>query len=268
MPSVSDATAGVAGMRAEARITVTDLTMAYGDFVIQRDLNFTVRRGEVFIIMGGSGCGKSTLLRHLIGLIEPARGDVHYDGEDFWKAEPERRDLMLRRFGVLYQGGALWSSMTLAENVALPLKEFTTIGPAEIQEVASLKLALVGLAGFEEFYPSEISGGMQKRAGLARAMALDPAILFFDEPSAGLDPISSKLLDDLILQLRDSLGATVVVVTHELPSIFAIGDNSIFLDAETRTMLAVGKPSTLLKECAIPKVRAFLTRGAAAPAVT
>ncbi len=264
MPSVSDATAGVAGMRAADRITVSDLTMAYGDFVIQRDLNFTVRRGEVFIIMGGSGCGKSTLLRHLIGLIEPARGDVRYDGEDFWKAEPDRRDLMLRRFGVLYQSGALWSSMTLAENVALPLKEFTTLGPTEIQEVASLKLALVGLAGFEEFYPSEISGGMQKRAGLARAMALDPDILFFDEPSAGLDPISSKRLDDLILQLRDSLGATVVVVTHELPSIFAIGDNSVFLDAETRTMLAVGKPSTLLKECTIPKVQAFLTRGATA----
>ena len=191
---------------AEDRITVSNLTMAYGDFVIQRDLNFTVRRGEVFIIMGGSGCGKSTLLRHLIGLMEPARGDVRYDGEGFWEAEPERRELLLRRFGVLYQRGALWSSMTLAENVALPLKEFTTLGPAEIQEVASLKLALVGLAGFEEFYPAEISGGMQKRAGLARAMALDPDILFFDEPSAGLDPISSKLLDDLILQLRDSLG--------------------------------------------------------------
>jgi phospholipid/cholesterol/gamma-HCH transport system ATP-binding protein len=248
----------------EDRITVSDLTMAYDDFVIQRDLNFTVQRGEVFIIMGGSGCGKSTLLRHLIGLMEPARGDVRYDGEDFWKAEPERRELLLRRFGVLYQSGALWSSMTLAENVALPLKEFTTLGPAEIQEVASLKLALVGLAGFEEFYPSEISGGMQKRAGLARAMSLDPDILFFDEPSAGLDPISSKLLDDLILQIRDSLGATVVVVTHELPSIFAIGDDSVFLDAETRTMLAMGKPSTLLKECTIPKVRAFLTRGTAA----
>lgn len=255
-------------MRAEGHITVSNLTMAYGDFVIQRDLNFAVRRGEIFIIMGGSGCGKSTLLRHLIGLHEPARGEVRYDGEDFWKVQPDRRDLLLRRFGVLYQGGALWSSMTLAENVALPLKEFTTLGPAEIEEVASLKLALVGLAGFEEFYPSEISGGMRKRAGLARAMALDPDVLFFDEPSAGLDPISSMLLDHLILQLRDSLGATVVVVTHELPSIFAIGDDSVFLDAEAQRMLAVGKPSTLLKECTIPKVRAFLMRGAAAPAVT
>ena len=267
MPSASDAAAPPGGAGGEARITVSDLTMAYGDFVIQRDLSFTVRRGEVFIIMGGSGCGKSTLLRHLIGLIEPARGDVRYDGEDFWKAEPERRELMLRRFGVLYQSGALWSSMTLAENVALPLKEFTALGPAEIQEVASLKLALVGLAGFEEFYPSEISGGMQKRAGLARAMALDPDILFFDEPSAGLDPISSKLLDDLILQLRESLGATVVVVTHELASIFAIGDNSVFLDPETRTMIAAGKPSTLRDESSNPRVRTFLTRGASEPAV-
>ena len=263
MPSGSDATAGVAGMKAENRITVSNLTMAYGDFVIQRDLNFTVRRGEIFVIMGGSGCGKSTLLRHLIGLNEPVRGEVRYDGEDFWQAEPGQRDLMLRRFGVLYQSGALWSSMTLAENVALPLKEFTPLDPTEIQEVASLKLALVGLAGFEAFYPSEISGGMQKRAGLARAMALDPDILFFDEPSAGLDPLSAKLLDDLILQLRDSLGATVVAVSHELASIFAIGDNAVFLDAETRTMLAVGKPSTLLKESTTPKVRAFLTRGAA-----
>src|SRR5574341_1184387 len=252
MPSVSDATPPTAG--AECRITVSDLTMAYGDFVIQRDLNFTVRRGEVFIIMGGSGCGKSTLLRHLIGLIEPARGDVRYDGEDFWKAEPERRDLLLRRFGVLYQRGALWSSMTLAENVALPLQEFTPLGPAEIQEVASLKLALVGLAGFEEFYPAEISGGMQKRAGLARAMALDPDILFFDEPSAGLDPISAKLLDDLILQLRDSLGATVVAVTHELPSIFAIGDNSIFLDSESKSAIASGDPKELLAHSPNAKV--------------
>jgi len=254
-------------MRAEDRIAVSNLTLAYGDFVIQRDLNFAVRRGEIFIIMGGSGCGKSTLLHHLIGLHEPARGEVYYDGENFWRAAPERRDQLLRRFGVLYQSGALWSSMTLAENVALPLKEFTILGAAEIEEVASLKLALVGLAGFEEFYPAEISGGMQKRAGLARAMALDPDILFFDEPSAGLDPISSKLLDDLILELRDSLGATVVVVSHELPSIFAIGDNSVFLDTEARTMLAMGKPTTLLKECPIPQVRAFLTRGAAAPPV-
>jgi phospholipid/cholesterol/gamma-HCH transport system ATP-binding protein len=246
---------------AETRIEVRDLTMAYGDRVIQRDLTFTVERGEIFIIMGGSGCGKSTLLRHLIGLMRPARGDVWYDGESFWGAEPDARERMLRRFGVLYQSGALWSSMTLAENVALPLGEYTDLGPADVRDVVAFKLALVGLAGFEDFYPSEISGGMRKRAGLARAMALDPDILFFDEPSAGLDPISSRLLDDLILELRDSLGATVVVVTHELASIFAIGTNSVFLDAETKTMLATGNPRTLLKESSNPTVRRFLTRG-------
>ncbi len=235
--------------------------MAYGEFVIQRDLNFTVRRGEVFIIMGGSGCGKSTLLRHLVGLKKPAKGDILYDEASFWNAEKSHRDLMMRRFGVAYQGGALWSSMTLAENVGIPLGEYTELKPREIREVASFKLSLVGLAGFEDFYPSEISGGMQKRAGLARAMALDPEILFFDEPSAGLDPISSRLLDDLILELRDSLGATVVVVTHELASIFAIADNSVFLDVEERTMIAGGNPNTLLAESDIPKVKRFLTRG-------
>ncbi|HEY7518857.1 MAG TPA: ATP-binding cassette domain-containing protein [Methylomirabilota bacterium] len=244
-----------------ARIAVRDLDMRYGDRVIQRDLTFTVGAGEIFVIMGGSGCGKSTLLRHLIGLIPPARGEVLYDGESFWAAEPDRRERLMRRFGVLYQSGALWSSLTLAENVALPLGEYTTLDAARIAELVSLKLALVGLAGFENFYPSEISGGMRKRAGLARAMALDPDILFFDEPSAGLDPISSKLLDDLILELRDSLGATVVVVTHELASIFAIASNSVFLDAETRTMTASGDPKQLLHS-ADPKVRRFLTRGA------
>lgn len=243
------------------RIAVADLTMAYGSFVIQRDLNFTVRRGEIFIIMGGSGCGKSTLLRYLIGLMQPTRGDIRYDGVSFTAAGPEARERTLRRFGVLYQKGALWTSMTLAENVALPLKEFTDLTPAQIREVVSLKLALVGLAGFEEFYPSEISGGMQKRAALARAMALDPDILFFDEPSAGLDPVSSRRLDDLILELRDSLGATVVVVTHELPSLFAIGDSAVYLDVETRTMIAQGNPRTLRDTATDPKVHAFLTRG-------
>jgi len=235
--------------------------MAYGSFVIQRDLTFTVNRGDVFIIMGGSGCGKSTLLRHLVGLKEPAKGKVLYEGLSFWDAEAEERQRLMRRFGILYQSGALWSSMTLAENIALPLEEYTGLGRSEIREVASLKLALVGLAGFEDFYPSEISGGMQKRAGLARAMALDPEILFFDEPSAGLDPISAHRLDDLILELRDSLGATVVVVTHELASIFAIGNNCVFLDPETRTMIATGNPNTLLAESDDPKIVSFLTRG-------
>lgn len=245
----------------DPHITVQNLTMAYGNFLIQRDLNFVVNRGDIFVIMGGSGCGKSTLLRHMVGLKAPAQGEVLYEGEPFWHADAAHREKIMRRFGVLFQSGALWSSMTLAENVALPLEEYTELRPKQIREIVSLKLALVGLAGFEEYYPNELSGGMQKRAGLARAMALDPDILFFDEPSAGLDPISSKRLDDLILELRNSLGATVVVVTHELPSIFTIASNSVFLDAETKTMLAVGPPKVLLKEAQHPKIRQFLTRG-------
>jgi phospholipid/cholesterol/gamma-HCH transport system ATP-binding protein len=246
----------------EVHIAVQELTMAYGSFVIQRDLTFTIGRGDIFIIMGGSGCGKSTLLRHLIGLNAPAHGEVLIDGENLWTAAPEDQERLKRRFGVLFQSGALWSSMTLAENVALPLEAYTDLRPSQIREVVALKLALVGLAGFEAYHPSEISGGMQKRAGLARAMALDPDILFFDEPSAGLDPISSRRLDELILELRDSLGGTVVVVTHELASIFAIGTNAVFLDADTKTMIAQGDPKVLRDHCPDPKVREFLTRGA------
>ena len=245
----------------EAHIEVRDLTMAYGSFVLQRELTFTVRRGDIFIIMGGSGCGKSTLLRHMIGLKSPAQGDVFYNGKSFWTAESEERERLMRRFGILYQKGALWSSLTLAENVALPLEQYTNLGSNQIRELSSLKLALVGLAGFENYYPSEISGGMQKRAGLARAMAFDPEIRFFDEPSAGLDPVSSRLLDDLILSLRESLRATVVVVTHELASIFTIGTNSVFLDPESKTMIAEGDPKVLLAKSRDPKVRQFLTRG-------
>src|SRR5262245_45992445 len=243
------------------RITVDDLTMAYGSFVIQRDLSFTIARAEIFVIMGGSGCGKSTLLNHMVGLRAPAKGDILYDGQSFVHATDEERDRLRRRLGVAYQAGALWNSMTLAENVALPLETFTTLRPKQITEIVALKLALVGLAGFEEFYPSEISGGMLKRAGVARAMALDPDILFFDEPSAGLDPLTSRHLDDLLLDLRGSLGATMVVVTHELASIFAIADRAVFLDAETRTMIALGNPRKLRDESPDPKVRAFLTRG-------
>jgi phospholipid/cholesterol/gamma-HCH transport system ATP-binding protein len=257
--------------RAQARvphIVARDLTMAYGSFVLMHNLNFSVQHGDIFIIMGGSGCGKSTLLRHLLGLKEPATGEIFYNDFNFTKADPGQRELMLRKFGVLYQSGALWSSMTLAENIGLVLEEFTDLNATEIREVASLKLALVGLKGFEDFYPSEISGGMQKRAGLARAMALDPEILFFDEPSAGLDPISSRLLDDLILQLRDNLGSTVVVVTHELASIFAIGNNSIFLDVDSRTATAGGDPKQLLAHSTDPKVQRFLRRGVLQPAAS
>jgi len=248
-------------MSGTTHIRVKDLTMAYGDFVIQRDLDFTIRRGDVFIIMGGSGCGKSTLLKHLIGLMAPAKGEIWFDDIDFWQAPPHRQEMIKRRFGVLFQSGALWSSLTLQENVALPLQEYTELSKREVNEIASLKLALVGLAGFEQFYPAEISGGMRKRASLARAIALDPEVLFFDEPSAGLDPISSRRLDELILEIRDSLGATVVVVTHELASIFTIGNDSVFLDNESRTIIARGDPIMLRDSSENIKVRAFLNRG-------
>jgi phospholipid/cholesterol/gamma-HCH transport system ATP-binding protein len=236
--------------------------MAFGSFVLQRNLTFEVRPGDIFVIMGGSGCGKSTLLRHMLGLIEPSKGEIWYGETNFTKADDATRDRIVRGMGVLYQTGALWSSMTLAENVALPLEEFGDLAEREITEIVSLKLSLVGLSGFEEYYPSQISGGMQKRAGLARAMALDPDILFFDEPSAGLDPISARRLDDLILELRESLGTSIVVVTHELASIFAIGTNSIFLDADSRTMIASGNPRELLENTDDPRVKAFLTRAA------
>jgi len=246
------------------KIEVRDLTMAYGSFVVMRDINVQIRRGEIFVIMGGSGCGKSTLLRHMIGLKEPAQGDIFYDGKPFWQSDEQARQERLRSFGVLFQGGALWSSMTLAENIGLPLGEYTELGPAEIRGLARLKLALVGLKGFEDYYPAEISGGMSKRAGLARALALDPEVLFFDEPSAGLDPISSRNLDELMLQLRDSLGTTFVVVSHELASIFTIADNSVFLDPATRTLRASGNPRELLRHSTDRAVQQFLARGEAA----
>jgi phospholipid/cholesterol/gamma-HCH transport system ATP-binding protein len=242
-------------------ISVNHLTMAYGDFVIQRDLTFNIYKGDVFIVMGGSGCGKSTLLRHLIGLHRPAEGEIIFDQQNFWQATQQQRDKIMRRMGVLYQSGALFSSLTLAENIALPLAEFTHLKANEIADIIAFKLALVGLAGFEDYYPNEISGGMQKRAGLARAMALDPEVLFFDEPSAGLDPVSARLLDDLIINLSNTLKTTIVVVTHELASIFAIGTNSVFLDPGSKTMLATGAPNTLLAETKNPKIIEFLTRG-------
>ncbi|MEC5399523.1 ABC transporter ATP-binding protein [Uliginosibacterium sp. H1] len=263
-PLITAAPPAPAAREDDRIILVDDLKMAYGERVIAEDISFSVGRGEVFVIMGGSGSGKSTLLRHLIGLQQPAAGRVRYvdaQGEqDFWAADEDERTLIKRRFGVLFQSGALWSSLTLAENVALPLEEFTGLAPAEIAEVVNFKLALVGLAGFGDYYPSEISGGMKKRAGLARAMALDPDILFFDEPSAGLDPLSSQRLDELILQLRDSLGASIVMVTHELASIFAVADQAIFLDADSKRLAAWGPPRELL-EGGPEQVRRFLARG-------
>ncbi len=245
----------------EPHIEVRNLTMAYGSFVLMRDLEFTVNRRDVFVIMGGSGCGKSTLMRHLIGLKEPAAGEIFYDGRSFTRADSGLREEMLRRFGVMYQSGALWSSLTLAENVSLPIEQYTRLDRARVREIATYKLSLVGLGGFEDFHPSEISGGMRKRAGIARAMALDPEVLFLDEPSAGLDPLSARRLDDLILHLRDSLGSTVVIVTHELASIFAVANNSVFLDVETRTQGAVGNPKHLRDHCQNDRIRLFLNRG-------
>jgi phospholipid/cholesterol/gamma-HCH transport system ATP-binding protein len=245
----------------EAPIVVEGVTMAFGNFVVQRDLNFQVNRNDIFIIMGGSGCGKSTVMRAMNGLQAPAKGRLWLEGQSLWEITDSAREDLMRSTGVVFQSGGLWSSMTLAENIGLPLGEYTDLKAKEISEIARLKLALVGLAGFEDFYPSEISGGMQRRAGVARALALDPEILFFDEPSAGLDPISSERLDELILELRDSLGATIVVVTHELASIFTIANNCVFLDAQSRTQIATGNPNWLRDHSEHPTVREFLNRG-------
>ncbi len=242
-------------------ISVKNLTMAYGEYTVMRSLNFSVRSSEIKVIMGGSGCGKSTLLKHLIGLEAPKAGEIFY-GDQRFESGAKASEQIRRGFGVSFQGGALWSSMTLEENVALPLEQYTNLSTAEIRDVVDFKLSLVGLAGFGHRFPSELSGGMQKRAGLARAIALDPHILFFDEPSAGLDPLSSRRLDDLILELRDALGATVVVVTHELASIFAIADSALFLDVESKTALCDANPHDLVNDSATDaKVRRFLTRG-------
>jgi phospholipid/cholesterol/gamma-HCH transport system ATP-binding protein len=245
----------------ETRLDVRNLTVGFGRRVIQRDVNFSVRRGSIFAVMGGSGCGKSTVLRAIVGLLRPSSGTIVVDGEDYWAASEARRAAIGRRFGVLFQSGALWSSMTVAENVALPLQMFTKLPADAIAVLVQLKLSLVGLAadGFRK--PAELSGGMRKRAGLARALALDPQILFFDEPSAGLDPVTSERLDQLILELSHGFGATVVIVSHELPSLFHICDDGIFLDAVTRTAIAHGSPRALRDTCNNPTVRAFMERG-------
>lgn len=248
-------------MKSPVEIAVSDLTIAYGDFVLLKNVSFEVNKGDVFIIMGASGGGKSSLLRVLTGLVPAARGKIIIGGVNFTAADELQRQQIMQKCGILYQSGALFSSMTLAENIALPLKQYTNYSNKMISELVSLKLALVGLTGFEDFYPSEISGGMKKRAGLARALALDPEIVYFDEPSAGLDPISSKMLDDLILDINQSLGTTIVVVTHELNSIFAIGNNSIFLDTVTKSISARGNPRELLKNPPNQDVYNFLTRG-------
>lgn len=246
-------------------IDVQDLRAGYdGDVVLER-VTFTVARGEIFFVIGGSGCGKSTLLRHLVGLHAPMAGSVKFFGQPFTGADPWRRRALLRTFGVLYQGGALWTSLTLRQNVALPLEEYTPLSRREIDEIATLKLGQVGLTGFEDYFPAEISGGMRKRAGLARALALDPDIVFFDEPSAGLDPVTSRKLDELILQIRDTFGTTIVVVSHELASIFSIADRVIMLDRAEKGIIAEGRPGDLALNSRDPRVSEFLRRGDLAP---
>jgi len=242
------------------RLIVQSLTLAFGDKTIQRDLSFSVRQSSIFAVMGGSGCGKSTVLKAMIGLLRPAAGTVVVNGEDYWAASEGRQAEIGRRFGILFQSGALWSSMTVAENVALPLQMLTRLDRPSIDALVRLKLSLVGMQGAGTRMPAELSGGMRKRAGIARALALDPSILFLDEPSAGLDPVTSKRLDDLILDLRDGLGVTVVIVSHELPSLFAICDDGVFLDAETHTAVAHGSPAALRDGCDHPIVRAFMGR--------
>jgi phospholipid/cholesterol/gamma-HCH transport system ATP-binding protein len=244
----------------ETVLEARGLNLGYADLTVIKGLNFSVRRGEIFVVMGGSGCGKSTLLKSLIGLNPPQEGRVLYYGKDFWGSSEQEQEELMRRFGVLYQSGALWSSLTLAENVAFPLELYSGLSGEQISELVSLKLSLVGLEGFKDFYPAQLSGGMRKRAGLARALALDPDIVFFDEPSSGLDPLNAKLLDDLILELREVLGVTAVVVTHELASIFSLGDNAILLDAESKSVIAEGPPQDMLKDSQDPRVTGFLTR--------
>ncbi|WP_027369689.1 ABC transporter ATP-binding protein [Desulfovermiculus halophilus] len=248
-------------MSTKATITIQNLTLAYGSKVIMRDLTFDVHQGEVLIVMGGSGSGKSTLLKSMIGLVPPAAGKIMYGTTDYWSAGEKEQNRIRKRMGVLYQHSALWSSMNLAENIALPLEISTSLPPHQIREMATFKLSLVGLAGQEQAYPSELSGGMQKRAALARAMALDPEIMFFDEPSSGLDPVSARRLDELILEIQSSLGTTMVVVTHDLDSIFTIGTRAVFLDPKTKTMTAIGDPRDMRDNSDNPDVREFLRRG-------
>lgn len=242
-------------------IHVSGLKCGYGGLPVLEDVSFSVAPGELFFIIGGSGCGKSTLLRNLIGINRPMAGQVEFFGRCFNRAGPQERRDLLKTFGVLYQSAALWSSLTLRENVALPLEEYTRLKKREIEEIATLKLSQVGLGGFEDYYPAEISGGMKKRAGLARALALDPRIVFLDEPSAGLDPITSRKLDELVLEIRELFGTTMVVVSHELASIFSIADRVVMLDKAERGIIAEGAPRELARSGRDPRVTEFLHRG-------
>lgn len=247
-------------MADEPIIQVRDLTAGYGSTVILKDINFDVRAGEVFTILGGSGSGKSTLLKHMIGLKKPLSGSVLIDGTDIVTAEGQERLDLLRKIGVAYQSGALFGSMTILSNVALVLEEFTDLPREAIEVIAQMKLKAVGLQAAAYKMPAELSGGMRKRGAIARALALDPKILFLDEPSAGLDPITAAQLDELVLELSRSLGVTFVIVTHELPSIFAVADRVIMVDKETKTIIAEGRPQELRDKSEHPLVRQFFTR--------
>jgi phospholipid/cholesterol/gamma-HCH transport system ATP-binding protein len=241
-------------------LSLRDVTVGYADTVVQQHLCLDVQRGSVFAIMGASGAGKSTVLNSMIGLTEPQAGTVTFAGENYWKLPVGERARIGRRFGVLFQTGALWSSLTVGQNVALPMQMFTNLDKRTMRRFVELKLALVGLEDAADLLPAQLSGGMAKRAGLARALALDPELLFLDEPSAGLDPVTARRLDDLILDLRDALGATFVVVSHDLLSLFAIADDGVFLDANTRSAIAHGSAAKLRDQSEDPRVQAFMRR--------
>ncbi len=241
-------------------IQVRDLTVGYGTDIILENISFDVLEGEIFIVLGGSGCGKSTLLKHLIGLIPPLSGQIRIDGEDISNCNETTFKNILRKIGVLYQSTALFGSMTIAENVSLPIKEYTDLPQKSVETLVKMKLNMVNLKGYENHLPSEISGGMRKRAGLARAMALNPKILFFDEPSAGLDPVTSVELDNLIIHLNKSLGTTMVIVTHELQSIFNVAHRVIMLDKQTKGIIAEGNPKHLKDHSENPFVKNFFNR--------
>lgn len=245
----------------EPIIEVKNLNMSYGNFVVAKNISFRVNRNEILFIVGGSGSGKTTLLKHIIGLMQPVYGDILFDGSSIITANDEERKKILHKFGVLYQSSALWTSLTLQENIALPLEEYTDLSPQEIEKITSVKLSLVGLRGFEDFYPAQLSGGMRKRAGLARAMALDPEILFFDEPSSGLDPVNARRLDDLIVLLRNNLKTTIIVISHDLDSILGIADRVIYLDSNTKSISAEGSPKFLAEQSTDPNVIEFFSRG-------
>ena len=250
-------------MDSPARIEVRRLTISVEGQVVQRDLDFEVAAGQIFAVIGDGGSGRSLLLRHMAGMQRPTAGAVLYDGESLWGGSEADRERLRHRFGILFQGAVLIAEMTLLENVAVKLRLNTALSDREADEVAALKLAIMGLRGHERHYPSQVSVGMRIRAALARAIALDPDILFFDDPSALLDPLHSQRVDDIILGLRDATGATIVLVSHDLPSVFALADDALFLDGEKKTMIARGRTEELRDHCPDPKVRAFLTRGRA-----